>query len=69
MKYEWDRDKSEEYRCGWQHMIETYETMVIEYYNMQIYKNIPVHLMINLKPSEGRMCKGSDGMFVVGPVQ
>ena len=64
MKCEWDRDKSEEYKRGWHHMMDTHGTMVIEYNNMQIYKKIPAHLMINLKLDEGKIRKISDGMFV-----
>ena len=39
--------------------------MVIEYDNMRVYKKIPDHLMRDLKKSEGRMWRRSDGMFVV----
>ena len=39
--------------------------MVIEYDNMRIYKKIPDHLMRDLKLSEGKMRRSSDGMFVV----
>ena len=46
-------------------MMDTHGTMVIEYNNMQIYKKIPAHLMINLKLDEGKIWKISDGMFVV----
>ena len=69
MNCEWDRDKSEEYtKCGWHHMMAQWihmGSMVIEYNNMQIYKKIPVHLMINQKLDDYRMWKRSDGMFVV----
>ena len=68
MKCEWDGDKSEEYNLykrGWHHMIDIDGSMVIEYNNMQRYKKIPAHLMINLKLAEGKMWKRSDGMFVV----
>ena len=65
MKCEWDRDKSEEYNRGWHHMMDTHGSMVIEYNNMQIYKKIPTHLMINLKLEEGKMWKRCDGMFVM----
>ena len=30
----WDRDKSEEYKCGWHHMMDTHGSMVIEYNNI-----------------------------------
>ena len=30
MKCEWDREKSEEYKCGWHYMMDTHESMVIE---------------------------------------
>ena len=30
MKCEWDRDKSEEYKCVWHHMMDTHGSMVIE---------------------------------------
>ena len=46
-------------------MMDTHGSMVIEYNNMQIYKKIPAHLMINLKLDEGKMWKSSDGMCVV----
>ena len=36
---------------------------VIEYNNMQTYKKIPTHLMMNLRWTEGRMWKRSDGML------
>ena len=66
MTCEWDRDKSEEYKRGWHHyMMDTHGSMGIEYNNMQIYKNIPAHLMINLKLEEGKMWKRSDGVYVV----
>ena len=39
-------------------------SMVIEYNNMQMYKKIPAHLMINLKLDEGKMWKRSDGRYV-----
>ena len=65
MKCECDRDKSEEYRRGGHHQMDTHGTIVIEYNNMQIYKKILAHLMINLKLDEGRMWKRSDGMFVI----
>ena len=68
MKCEWDGDESEEYKRRWHHMMDTHGSMVIEYNNMQIYKNIPAHLMINIKLEEmwmWKMWKRSDGMFVV----
>ena len=65
MKREQDGDKSEEYKRGWHHMMDTHGSMVTEYNNMQIYKKIPAHLMINLKLEEGKIWKRSDGIFVV----
>ena len=55
IKCKWDGDKSEEYKHGWHHMMDTHESMVMEYNSMQIYKKIPTHLMINLKLEEGKM--------------
>ena len=44
---------------------QSHGSIIIEYNNIQIYKKIPAHLMINLKLEEGKMWKRSDGMFVV----
>ena len=57
MKCEWGRDKSEAYKRGWHHMMDTHRSIVIEYNNMQIYKKLPAHLMINLKLDESKMWK------------
>ena len=43
-------------------MMDSHGSMVTEYNNMQIYKRIPAHLMINLKLEEGKMWKRSDGI-------
>ena len=67
MKCEWVGDKSEEYKRGWYHMMDTHGSMVIEYNNMQIYKKIPAHLMINMKLEDGKMWKRR--WYVCGTIQ
>ena len=65
MKCECDTDKSEEYKHEWHHVMDSHGSMVIEYNDMHIYKNIPAYLMINLKLDVGKLWKRNDGMFVV----
>ena len=65
MMREWEGKKRGRYEEEWGHQMEMGGNMVIEYDNMRVYKKIPDHLMRDLKLSERRMWKRSDGMFVV----
>ena len=62
---EWEGQKRGRYEVEWGHQMEMGVNMVVEYNNMRVYMKIPHHLMRDLKLTEGRMWRRSDGMFVV----
>ena len=65
MMSELEGEKRGRYEQEWGHQMEMGGNMVTEYDNMRVYKKIPDHVMRDLKLSEGRMWRRSDGMFVV----
>ena len=65
MMSEWEGEKRNRYEEEWGYQMEMGGNMVIVYDNMRVYKKIPDHQMGDLKLSERRMWRRSDGMFVV----
>ena len=65
MMSEWEGEKISRYEEELGHQMEMGGNMVTEYDNMMVYKKILDHLMKDLKMSERRMWRRSDGMFVV----
>ena len=65
MMSEREGEKRSRYEEEWGHLMEMGGNMIIEYDNTRVYKKIQDHLMRDLKLSEGRMWRRSDGMFVV----
>ena len=62
---EWKGGRRSRYEEEWGHQMEMDGNMIIEYDNMRVYEKVPDHLMRDLKLSERRTWRMSDGMFVV----